>query len=141
MSFVSSSVWCFMVMISTMCKSIGSSFFAMHNTASTTMVVNLSANSSRSLVLNAVRATHNNISRSTPSSPGVALINVSKNFNDSRFATSIPSTNTLGCKPSFKYLSACFKSSPMTSTVVVVPSPVMSSCATAVLAIITAVGF
>ena len=113
----------------------------MHNTASTTIVVNLSANSSRNFVRNAVRATHNNISRSGASTPGAARLNVSKNFSDSRFATSNPSTITLGCKPSFKYRSACFNNSPMTSTVVVVPSPVISSCATAVLAIMIAVGF
>lgn len=39
------------------------------------------------------------------------------------------------------YRSDCFISSPMNSTVEVVPSPLVSSCATAVLAIMMAVGF
>lgn len=38
-------------------------------------------------------------------------------------------------------LSDCFISSPISRTVDVVPSPVMSSCAVAVRAIIIAVGF
>ena len=140
MSFVSSSVWCFMVMISTMCKSIGSSFFAMHNTASTTMVVNLSANSSRSLVLNAVRHAQQHLPIHALESgrrphkrlqklQRLTLRHVESLNQHSRVQTFIQISLRL-----FQELSDA-------STVVVVPSPVMSSCATAVLAIITAVGF
>lgn len=43
--------------------------------------------------------------------------------------------------PSSMHRSDCFISSPIKSTVEVVPSPLVSSCATAVLAIMIAVGF
>lgn len=62
-------------------------------------------------------------------------------FSASVFAKSYPSAMTRGCRPSEMYLSACLRSSPIKSTHDVVPSPVMSSCAVAARAIMTAVGF
>ena len=138
---VSLSSLCFMCMISTMCRSTGSSGFAMQHTASTTMAVSLSASSSRSFERSAVFATHVSSSLSGFSMPAHAILYVSRNDTAAVLAASKPSTSTRGCSPSFKYRSACFRSSPMINTVEDVPSPVMSSCATAVRAIITAVGF
>jgi hypothetical protein len=62
-------------------------------------------------------------------------------LRDSFFAISKPSVMMRGCKPSAMCRSACFSSSPTSRTTDVVPSPQMSSCAVAALAIITAVGF
>jgi len=64
-----------------------------------------------------------------------------RTFSASLAATSKPSPNTRGCTPSDVYRSACFRSSPASRTTEVVPSPVCSSCATAVRAIMAAVGF
>jgi hypothetical protein len=67
-------------------------------------------------------------------------LNSSKNLSTSVLATSIPSTIILGWTPSPIYLSAYLITSPIKRTLVVVPSPTISSCAVAALPIMAAVG-
>mmetsp|Transcript_1491 Transcript_1491/g.9124 ORF Transcript_1491/g.9124 Transcript_1491/m.9124 type:complete len:217 (-) Transcript_1491:24-674(-) len=131
-----------MCMISTMCRSMGSCWLRMVNTASTTMSVSFSPNPLRTLVHREVLATQQSISRSGFSSVTLmSSLNLSRNSTAARFATSSPSTSTRGCTLSARYLSAARMISPIRMTVEEVPSPVTSSCATAARAIITAVGF
>mmetsp|Transcript_6406 Transcript_6406/g.27289 ORF Transcript_6406/g.27289 Transcript_6406/m.27289 type:complete len:217 (+) Transcript_6406:767-1417(+) len=99
---VSLSSLCFMCMISTMCRSMGSSGLAMQHTASTTMEVSLSASSSLSFERSAVFATQLRSSLSGFSTPAHFILNVSKNAIEAAFAASKPSTSTRGCSPSFK---------------------------------------
>mmetsp|Transcript_351 Transcript_351/g.874 ORF Transcript_351/g.874 Transcript_351/m.874 type:complete len:259 (-) Transcript_351:70-846(-) len=135
---VSSSNLCFMCITSTMYKSMGSSGLRMYSTASVTMSVRRSAIFSLSFVLKLVRATMRRVSLSVAFT---GCFSFSKNEMTAAFATSKPSTRTRGWVPSPRYRSAAFMSSPIMSTMDVVPSPVTSSCATDVRAIMTAVGF
>lgn len=73
--------------------------------------------------------------------PWIIWTNRALTASASFFAMSNPSATTVGCTPSEIYLSACFNSSPTSRTTDVVPSPTWSSCATAVRAIMAAVGF
>ena len=134
-----------------MYRSRGSSSLRIVRTASTTMSVNWSARSWYSFVRRDVRATHSRISLSVASilslkvsrNCNVAFLAVSKPCehkptsdeklccSESRIALTyskhlqgfqLTSTITRGCSPSPRYRSACFISSPMNSTVDVVPS-------------------
>lgn len=109
----------------------------MANTASTIEGVSCSASAALILVERDVRATERSSSRSIER----VILKVSRNFNVSVLAISYPSVMMRGCKPSCMCRSACLRSSPTISTTEVVPSPQMSSCAVAALAIMTAVGF
>mmetsp|Transcript_61289 Transcript_61289/g.198283 ORF Transcript_61289/g.198283 Transcript_61289/m.198283 type:complete len:221 (-) Transcript_61289:54-716(-) len=126
-------------MISTMFKSNAVSAFLMHRTASTATSAIGSAMLGAIFVLRDVRATQTSFSRSFMGS-GTATLNSSRNLMQSSLAKSKPSAISLGCRPSLRQTSASFMSSPMNITLDVVPSPVISSCAVAALAIMLAVG-
>mmetsp|Transcript_46084 Transcript_46084/g.150924 ORF Transcript_46084/g.150924 Transcript_46084/m.150924 type:complete len:252 (-) Transcript_46084:8-763(-) len=129
---------CCMCMISTMCRSSGVSGLRIVSTASTQMAVNMSA-SSRCIL---VRSEHCAIWRSRSRSAQSLTSAVRSMYSSSDvFASSIPSHSSRGCTPSERWRSACFIISPTTRTAEVVPSPVMSSCAVAMRAIMHAVGF
>mmetsp|Transcript_4943 Transcript_4943/g.12641 ORF Transcript_4943/g.12641 Transcript_4943/m.12641 type:complete len:204 (-) Transcript_4943:210-821(-) len=136
---VSRSSLCCMWRISTMCRSIASSSRRMQSRASTTMSVRFSTISGRSLVWSVVRAMLQSCSRSLARSLN-SLANWSRNSTVAALATSKPSTITRGWRPSPRYCSACFMSSPVKSTVEVVPSPTVSSVAVAARAMRVAVG-
>lgn len=124
-------------MTSTIWRSNGYPSYFIVCTASTIISVKGLASDGCILVMREVRATSNSNSLSTSS---FFTLNVSKKANVSFLAISIPSTRTLGCTPSPKYLSAYLKSSPIKRTFDVVPSPTISSYAVAALPIIAAVG-
>lgn len=109
----------------------------MHSTLSTTMSTNKFTISGCSLVPRLVLAMFNNMFLSQPSH---YIFIVSKNLSSSTLASSQPSQMTLGCTPSCTKRSACLIRSPVNNTLLVVPSPTMSSCAVAERAIIAAVG-
>mmetsp|Transcript_11137 Transcript_11137/g.25095 ORF Transcript_11137/g.25095 Transcript_11137/m.25095 type:complete len:214 (+) Transcript_11137:946-1587(+) len=143
---VSMSSFCLMYSVSIMYRSSGIPGCLTQRHASVTIGASMSASFSCTLVRSDVRATHSSDSRSTASAgPSVVAfmgrLTLSRYSSAHFLATSKPSQSTRECTPSLRYRSACFMSSPMSSTVEVVPSPVTSSCATAVRAIMTAVGF
>mmetsp|Transcript_12055 Transcript_12055/g.39594 ORF Transcript_12055/g.39594 Transcript_12055/m.39594 type:complete len:201 (+) Transcript_12055:1385-1987(+) len=127
-----------MCMISIMCRSSGSSGLRMHSTASTQMSVNMSASSACILVRSDACATWTRRSRLRQS---FSIFAFSRNFSTSVLANSMPSHRSRGWTPSERWRSACFMISPTMRTAEVVPSPVMSSCAVAIRAIMHAVGF
>mmetsp|Transcript_14809 Transcript_14809/g.31976 ORF Transcript_14809/g.31976 Transcript_14809/m.31976 type:complete len:213 (+) Transcript_14809:1133-1771(+) len=122
-----------------MFKSRTWSGFLMQRTASTTTSAMGSAIIGAIFVRSAVRATQTSRSRSLRAF-GTATLNSSRNFTISSLARSKPSAISLGWRPSARQPSANFMSSPMNMTLVVVPSPVISSCAVAARAIMLAVG-
>lgn len=87
------------------------------------------------LLFNAVLATFIKVALST-----FYILKVSRKANASFLAYSYPSVITLGWIPSPSNLSAYFINAPINSTLLVVPSPTMSSYAAELLAIIAAVG-
>mmetsp|Transcript_155807 Transcript_155807/g.499496 ORF Transcript_155807/g.499496 Transcript_155807/m.499496 type:complete len:234 (-) Transcript_155807:40-741(-) len=129
----------FMCKTSTMFKSSGWSTLFMQRTASTATSAMGSARLGAILVLSDVLATQTSFSRSFKAF-GTGTLNSSRNLIASSLARSKPSAMSLGCKPSARHCSASFMSSPMNITLDVVPSPVISSCAVAALAIMLAVG-
>mmetsp|Transcript_5410 Transcript_5410/g.16073 ORF Transcript_5410/g.16073 Transcript_5410/m.16073 type:complete len:221 (+) Transcript_5410:1180-1842(+) len=129
----------FMCRISTMCRSSGSPGFLMHLTASTETSAMGSAIVGAIFVRNEVRARQTRRSRSLKTS-SMGTLKPSRNFRVSSRARSKPSAMRRGWRPSARLASASFISSPMNITVVVVPSPVMSSWAVAARAIMLAVG-
>mmetsp|Transcript_26934 Transcript_26934/g.104568 ORF Transcript_26934/g.104568 Transcript_26934/m.104568 type:complete len:200 (+) Transcript_26934:5668-6267(+) len=130
-------VRCSIAMISTICRSSGWPSLWIVSTASVTISESTVAKSETTLVAS------EHLAISTRSSRSIFLSNAVSSIHrlSSSLARSNPSVTDLGWSPSTRYLSACFKSSPMISTVEVVPSPHTSSWAVAVLAIMDAVGF
>mmetsp|Transcript_27339 Transcript_27339/g.76346 ORF Transcript_27339/g.76346 Transcript_27339/m.76346 type:complete len:413 (-) Transcript_27339:119-1357(-) len=123
-SRVSLPILCRMCITSTMCRSRGSSGWRTESTASVTMAASCSAMASFTLVFRLEPATQSSCSRSLVS---MGFFTVSRKATAALFATSNPSTMTRGWTPSLRNPSARFNSSPMSSTMLVVPSPVMSS--------------
>mmetsp|Transcript_37169 Transcript_37169/g.98393 ORF Transcript_37169/g.98393 Transcript_37169/m.98393 type:complete len:228 (+) Transcript_37169:1378-2061(+) len=129
---------CIMCIVSIMCRSTGEpSGWRMHSTASTTMSVKMSASSECILVRSEAWAICRRRSREVVS---IFSADESMYLSTCSLASSMPSVRRRGCTPSARWRSACFISSPTISTADVVPSPVMSSCAVAMRAIIIAVG-
>ena len=126
-----------MCITSIMCRSIGSSGFRMHNTASTAISVKRSASSRCIFVRSDACAIWMRSSRFVVS---IVRFEPSMYARTRSLARSMPSHSSRGCTPSARWRSACFISSPTMSTAEVVPSPVMSSCAVAMRAIMRAVG-
>lgn len=141
MNSVSDAVSCIIDMISIMCKSIcaGLDSSKTFKTQSVTIGVKTSATSGVTLVLKLDLATCNNNSLSSMLS-FLSIMKLFKNSNEASLPFSKPSAKTLGCMPSLRKICACLKSSPTNKHTVVVPSPVISSCAVAALAIMMAVG-
>ena len=125
-------------------KSIGFSGTWTIKTASTTISMILKmifdneyllAISGVNLLFRAVLATFIKTALST-----YLYLKLSKNVRASFLASSYPSVITLGWIPSANNLSAYFINAPINRTLLVVPSPIMSSWAVALLAIMAAVG-
>ena len=117
-----------MNIVSTMNRSMGSSFLRMVSTASVTMDVSWSAIDWISFVRREVLATIVSSSLSGSSCDTfTSFLNFSRSSSTAVFANSNPSTTIRGWTPSPSTRSACFMSSPIKSTIVVVPSLVLRS--------------
>ena len=133
---VSAEVLCCISMISTMCKSIARFSCLIARTASTQISVSFSASEAWIFVFKAVLV----MSRRDSLAAWTGTFIWSKISIALILAKLKPSVMSLGWRPSDIYTSACLRNSPIRSTVLVVPSPVLSFWVVEALAMREAVG-